>query len=88
MRFYVSLMRLRLIWKFFSSGKLSYIRLNIRRIYSAYQSRRNVARIILENILISVGIFNFQIIVKSVLLPFFPLQLFLNIQITVKQLLI
>lgn len=88
MRFYVSLMRLRLIWKFFSPGKSLYIRLNIRRIYSAYQSRRNVARIILENILISVGIFNFQIIVKSVLLPFFPLQLFLNIQITVKQLLI
>lgn len=37
-----------------------YIRLDICHIYSAYQSRRNVAaRIILENILISIEMFNF-----------------------------
>lgn len=65
LRFYVSLMRLRLIWKLF------FIIFSPRRVYSAYQSRRNVPRIILENILISVGMFNFQVIVKSVLLPLF-----------------
>lgn len=53
-------------------------RLDICRVYSAYQSGRNVdARIILENILISVGMFNFQIIIKSVLLLlFFPSNYF------------
>lgn len=55
-----------------------YIRLDICHIYSAYQSRRNVAaRIILENILISIEMFNFQTIIKSVLLLlFFPRTIF------------
>lgn len=66
LRFYVSLMRLRLIWKLF------FIIFSPRRVYSAYQSRQNVVpRIILENILISVGMFNFQVIVRSFLLPLF-----------------
>lgn len=55
-----------------------YIRLNICHVYSAYQSRRNVtARIILENILISIEMFNFQTIITSVLLLlFFPRTIF------------
>lgn len=76
-------MKLGLIWKIFliifpPTKIVVHIRLDICRVYSAYQSGRNVdARIILENILISVGMFNFQIIIKSVLLLlFFPSNYF------------